>query len=447
MDHVSRNEGDPGIAAANTKREREPEPEYEYEYEYDDTPMPPDEEARISSLSSYDILDTPREDAYDEIVTLASEICETPIALISLVDKRRQWFKSAVGLDATQMPRSIAFCAHAILTDEVFTVGDTTKDERFASNPLVTDAPNIRFYAGMPIQSTEGHKLGTLCVIDRVPRVLSTSQQRALVTLGHQVETQLALRKKVRELRAREGELQRERDALARTQRQKDELMTLIVHDLKSPLASLIPNVRFIFRDPALSQDTRLAALDIAEAADAMSRLVMNLLDLSRSEDGSFTLKLASVDLASLLDDVQRSVLRRIQDNGLHLVSHAAPDLGAIVGDRTALRRVLENLVDNAIKYSPLDGTISLEARRTDAIVEVRVRDEGPGIPLEARSRIFEKYVQLDNDPECEARVGRGIGLTFCKIAVEAHGGTIEVEDNLPAGSVFCVRLPLVLDD
>ena len=267
MDHVSRNEGDPGIAAANTGNEDENENENEY------TPMPPDEEARISALTSYDILDTPREDAYDEIVSLASAICETPIALISFVDRQRLWFKSAVGLDATETPRSGAFCAHAILSDEVFTVSDATQDERFASNPLVTDAPNIRFYAGMPLQSTEGHKLGVLCVIDRVPRVLSTFQQRALVILGRQVETQLALRKKVRELRAREGELQRERDSLARTQRQKDELMTLIVHDLKSPLASLLPNVRFIFRDPALSQDTRLAALDIAEAADAMSRL------------------------------------------------------------------------------------------------------------------------------------------------------------------------------
>jgi signal transduction histidine kinase len=440
MDHVSGNEGDPRISTANAANAANAR-------EYDGSPILPSEEARLSSLTSYDILDTPREDAYNEIVSLASEICETPIALISLVDRRRQWFKSVVGLDVSETPRGIAFCAHAILGDEVLAVTDATKDERFAGNPLVTDTPNIRFYAGMPIQSTDGYKLGTLCVIDRIPRVLTPFQQRALITLGRQVETQLALRKKVRELRAREVDLQRERDLLARTQRQKDELMTLIVHDLKSPLASLVPNVRFIFRDPGLSPDTYLAAIDIGEAAEAMSRLVMNLLDLSRSEDGSFTLTLASIDLASLLDDVRRSVLRRTQDNGIRIVARAAPNLSAIVGDRTVLRRVLENLVDNAIKHSPIDGEISLNARQTEEAIEMDVRDEGPGIPVEARSRIFEKYVQLDKERENAAHVGRGIGLTFCKIAIEAHGGSIDVEDNLPQGTVFRVRLPLLMDD
>ena len=157
-------------------------------------PLPHNEAERLAALYRYRILDTADEEEFDDFTELAAHICGVPIALISLVDSDRQWFKSRVGLDVEQTPREIAFCSHAILDKGLFEVGDTREDERFRDNPLVTGAPRIRFYAGTPLLTDNGQAIGTLCVIDTVPRELSPAQKKALAALGRQVVRQLDLR-------------------------------------------------------------------------------------------------------------------------------------------------------------------------------------------------------------------------------------------------------------
>lgn len=152
------------------------------------------ETARLEALKQYRIMDTPPEQTYDDFTLLASYICEVPIALISLLDSERQWFKSKVGLDVDQTARNISFC-HTVLTHETMIVNDALLDDRFVNNPLVIADPSIRFYAGAPLVTPEGHILGTLCVIDRKPRVLSEGQKTALEALARQVVAQLELRR------------------------------------------------------------------------------------------------------------------------------------------------------------------------------------------------------------------------------------------------------------
>jgi GAF domain-containing protein len=157
--------------------------------------LPPNESERLTALRDYHILDTEAEQDYDDITLLAAQICQVPVALISLVDESRQWFKSKLGIKQCQTPRDVAFCAHAILQAEPLIVRDALKDYRFADNALVKRSPHIRFYAGFPLFNPQGHALGTLCAIDRRPRQLSAAQNRAMRALSRLVMARMELRR------------------------------------------------------------------------------------------------------------------------------------------------------------------------------------------------------------------------------------------------------------
>lgn len=164
------------------------------------TPVKTNEARRLKVLWQYDVLDTVPEEVFDDLTELAARICEAPIALISLIDEDRQWFKAKVGVTLNETSRDISFCAHAIKQTDLFIIPDATLDARFANNPLVTSDPKIRFYAGAPLITPDGYALGTLCVIDKVPREMREEQKHALRVLARHVMTQLELRRHAKEL-------------------------------------------------------------------------------------------------------------------------------------------------------------------------------------------------------------------------------------------------------
>ena len=191
------------------------------------TPIPQNEKKRLKVLWQYEVLDTVPEEVFDDLTELAARICEAPIALISLVDEKRQWFKSKVGVTVSETSRDFSFCSYAITQSDLFIVPDATRDKRFANNPLVISDPKIRFYAGAPLITPDGHALGTLCVIDKVPRELRPEQKEALRILAHHVVSQLELRRRSCELvdvrgenTRYKGELEEARAELAAARRE-----------------------------------------------------------------------------------------------------------------------------------------------------------------------------------------------------------------------------------
>lgn len=248
----------------------------------------------------------------------------------------------------------------------------------------------------------------------------------------------LKLRRMKAELREHYELVRRQRDDLMRLQLQKERLSQFIVHDLKNPVSTLDLCAQTLLRDPQLSERAKTTVLRMRADARTLLNMLLNLLDIGRSDEGGLVPHKAPVALADVFEQVIQDLELRAKSVGLTCV--ADPTALVVSADANLLRRVLENLVENALRHAPEDTAIRLAAHASEHGVELRVSDQGPGIAPEARTKIFEPFVQLEHGDRVVARTGRGLGLTFCKVAVEAHGGRIWIEDANP-GAVFCFTL------
>lgn len=390
------------------------------------------EAARLLALARYQILDTPAEEQYDMLVDLASQICETPIALVSLVDANRQWFKARKGLDAEETPRDIAFCNVAIGNpEEVLVVADAARDPRFKDNPLVTQAPNIRFYAGAPVLAYERQEpLGTLCVIDTQPRELSDAQIGALKKLARLVSDQLELERRNRELTSANERL--------------TEFAHLAAHDLRAPLRHIRLYSEFLEEDADLAPEQTKSLQAIKNAADNMNRLTQDILDYSLV--GQSSLQPEWVNMRQLFC----AVLAEAEHNWPDLRTHfdVAETLPDVFAQRSMMRALVQNLVENAFKYAVVEGSIHITVAANHAArgQEFWVADRGPGIAHEDVDNAFKPFRRLRNSDSIGTGTGAGIGLASCQRIVEIHGGRIWVENGASGGAVFKFSLP-VTDD
>jgi len=257
--------------------------------------------------------------------------------------------------------------------------------------------------------------------------------------LAIRVQAALKLRQMSAELRQHYELVRHQRDDLMRLQLQKERLTGFVVHDLKNPVNSMDLHAQLLLRDPNLPERARGSVQAIRNEARSLLRLVLNLLDISKSEEGQLTVHPTAVDLDAMVADVLEAHELVARDAGVRL--GRAIDVPSVRADPDLLRRVIENLLDNAIRHAPETTEVRVTAAKRDGAVEIRVADSGPGISPELREKIFERFVRFESGERIATRSGRGLGLAFCKLAVEAQGGSIWVEDARP-GAVFGVRLP-----
>jgi len=399
---------------------------------------PEDEAARLQELSDYEILDTPPEEGFDRITRLASMIMGAPVSLISLVDQDRQWFKATVGWDAKEIPREQAFCAHTIQGDEIMEVTDATRDPRFRDNPLVTDQPYIRFYAGAPLVTRSGYNIGSMCVIDQQPGSLSDAQRTALHDLSQLVTDQIDLRLAGREVSDR---LKRSR-ALHEA---KDEFVSSVTHELRTPLTSM-RGALSVLQSSGTEEfsDRAQHLLDMAQRnTDRLLNHVDDLLDIQRIQSGRFELECQTQDVSALVRETIESMQGYAHAANVRLIYSSRSEAEAYV-DPKRLKQIIENLVSNACKFSASGSEVRVALTSTRDNLTISVSDQGSGIPEDIRPRLYEWFSKAQ---EAKNTSGSGIGLWLVRRLTQAHGGHVTFETEQGKGTTFFVTLPRNQED
>ena len=401
---------------------------------------PARERRRMAHLDRLGVLDTPPEPGFDRIVDIVSDLCRAPIALVSLIDTDRQWFKARHGLDATETPRDWAFCDHALAAPTVLEVPDAAQDPRFAGNPLVVGPPFIRFYAGAPIRLGDGIALGTLCVIDPEPRPdgLDDRQTRML-------EAHAALVAERLQLLAANNHLREQMDLAVRVQTRLVDMAATpgqavqeLAHELRTPLCSTMGYAALIAADRRLPQEPRAWAGSIEEAGRWMLGLVNRLLARPRGAEGP---RPQVIDLRQPLAAALRLVHGLSLEAGIRLEDGLTAEPVTAEADAATVQQVAVNLLANAIKYTPAGGTVRLDIARGPDRPGFAVLDTGPGV---APDRLGDGGDAILGRGAAPAVGGgsSGMGLDIARRLVEGQGGRIEIGNRSGgAGLAVSVRL------
>lgn len=384
--------------------------------------LPENEEARLQDLYRTGLLDSPQEEEFNDIVKFASSLCDMPISLISLVDANRQWFKARVGLDAPQTDREISFCSHAILQDQLFEIPDATQDSRFSDNPLVTDFPAIRFYAGMPLVTGNGNRLGTLCVIDSTPRQLTDEQKFGLKVLADNVI-------KIAELRTKNKRLH----YLSETQKT---VISILAHDVRNPLASIKSIIGF-------KQSDILNAVDAAEMIDMVSDQLDNTIGMVDNvvRWGELQIKFArfnytDFNLHELVETVFTSESLNAHNKNNTLVNNVFIET-LVNSDMQAVEFILRNLVSNANKYTQ-NGFITVNMTKLDAHMVIEITDTGVGMSAQRATNLLSGAKEDHKSTlGTNNEKGSGLGLLLVREFIDRLNGKITIKSEVGVGTSF----------
>lgn len=389
-------------------------------------PDHPEENSRLKQLVRYEILDTEDEKAFDELTQLASEICGTSISLISLVDTDRQWFKSKVGLEASQTERSIAFCSHAILQDEVFEIENAAQDDRFHDNPLVTGAPDIRFYAGAPLITPDGYPIGTLCVIDQSEKKLSDFQKRALKTLSNQVVSQLEMRLQTRKLE--------------RLNKDRERLYAVLAHDLKSPFNGILNLSRIMSESSETMSPDQIShfSTEILNSSVTLYQVMDEILQWSQTRLNQGVISLNSVNVLAAIQETIALASDSTRIKEIHIDVGVDAEVN-VLADSALFKTVIRNLLMNAIKFTPPKSVITMQASYANDKVLISVADQGEGVSEDIKNKLFVGAVESKQGSFGE--LGHGLGLSLASEFLMKQNGSISIDEGYSDGARFVVEL------
>lgn len=399
-------------------------------------PIPPNEAERIEDLHNLQLLDTEPDLQLDALSLIASQICGTQIALISLVDKDRQWFKAKIGLATSQTPRDLSFCAHAINTSDVFIVENAAEDERFNENPLVKEGLKIRFYAGSQLKSHRGNAIGTLCVIDPSPKKLTREQIDSLKVLAQEVALNFEKLRLEREIQQNEQKLKCSMKMATLGQTASaiahEIINFLTIIDLKAEkLTNAIESNHFDVKA------TQRAIETIRNTNKRMIKIVNGLAGYSRSSN----LEAKSVtEVSKIIDDALTLCAPRFKGSGVELKVRFTNGL-KFECRPVQITQVLLNLLNNAFDAVSAfsHAWISLEVEKNDSMIEFRVRDS----EKISDPKLIEKMMNPFFTTKPVGK-GTGLGLSISKEIAESHGGTLRF-DPLDQNTCFVLSLPIGL--
>jgi signal transduction histidine kinase len=406
------------------------------------------EDKRLDALGRYD-LSALGDRHFQDVADIASTICGTPMALVSFVTSQEQWFKARVGLTTDVTPRSWSFCHYAIQDDELFVVPDARQDARFRDNPLVTGETEVRFYAGAPIVTFDGFRLGTVCVLDRRPRRLTRRQAEALRALARQVIRLMETRLAYRALDARQAETLQRAESAEQASRAKSDFLAVMSHEMRTPLSAIAGATHLLGRAPELSPKHGRLIEALRASTDSLLTLLNDFLDISRIESGRFSLNEAPFRLSQLMAQVEAILTTRLAGKPVELsVTCTEPETRQPVGDAQRLQQILMNLAANAIKFTSR-GSVRLSGRLEQTaplqgLVTLNVRDTGIGIAPERLSEVFFPFTQV-HAPGVTRYEGSGLGLSIVKHLIDSMHGTISVDSVPGKGTSFTVEIPLAL--
>ncbi len=393
--------------------------------------LPQSEELRLRTLRSYNILDTVKEEEYEEVTYLAGMICGCPISMISFIDKERQWFKSHRGIDDSETPLELSFCVHALGSpDKGLVVQDARVDPRFSKNPMVTGEAGIVFYAGFPLISENGVALGSLCVVDRKPQTLSQEQLTALKILSRQVMQLMESRKKT-------YEMQLLQDALEKRNKELEQFAMVVASDIRSPLVNIAAAHTMLKESLELGRPVDVQLLGIsARAATRINRLVQGILGYYKNEDDLQNKE--QIELHQFFKGLQEMIPTTVEVNWVY---HFSPE-ATLRANPIALEQIFFNLIDNAIRYGDKEvTTIDLYFTELENLYQFRVGDNGTGIPRDKLTTIFDLFTTVAGKDRFGVK-NHGIGLPTVQKLVNVLGGSISVESVVNKGSTFYFTIP-----